>query len=151
MKVSQQKASSLYVVTLLCVPFFQVRTYKENSKLLRFSMRVVFHDTVLISCSGHPGVRSFKQMWSTKQDRFALRPWLVPICSRPGICFLAAQGPEVEAHCQFSSNTGELSLFCLGWISLFIYLLPSLQNTERFKLIFFLKAWKVCFSNFSIS
>lgn len=58
----------------------------------------------------------------------------------PGICFLPTSGSVVQTRCQFSSDVGTLSLFFPpGLLFLCIYLFPSMQNTERFRLIFLLK------------
>lgn len=101
---------------------FFLNMYKENSKGCGLACVLSYQTLFSPPCSGHSGVKSFMQMCSTKEDWFVFRPQPVPILLRPRICFLAASGPVVEAHCQFRSNTRALPLFSSGLISpAFIY------------------------------
>lgn len=140
--------------------FFFLSLYEENSKSLGLACTFSWWNTVLVPCSGHSRVRYFMQMWYTKRNWFVLGPLSGTIFLCSGICLLAASGPVVEAHCQFSSNTGTLPLFFSGFdfpLHLFVSInakywkvrIDFLSKNMRglfFKLQYFLRKslWLIC-------
>lgn len=139
--------------------FFFLSLYEENSKSLglacMFSDETLFSSLVLVTlewdilcrCDTLRGIDLSSGLSGT-----------IFLCS--GICLLAASGPVVEAHCQFSSNTGTLPLFFSGFdfpLHLFVSInakywkvrIDFLSKNMRglfFKLQYFLRKslWLIC-------
>lgn len=148
-KVTQQKASSFYIVKPLCIPSFWLCIGELTG--LWSSVHALWPNSVLTCCSGHSRVRSFIKMWSTKRDCVVLRSQgyafsytLEFVCWMPLVLCLRLVASSVLTQEHFPPSFSEFDFP--------LHLFASI-NAKYWKvqIDFLSKTWKVYFSNFSIS